>query len=183
MLRRVRTGRWVAVTAETSNSVSLIDQARNKVVDNLLVDLRPRAAAFSPDGKKLYVTAEIGGTLSVIDAKTHVLLKTIPIARGEGKPVGVAISSDGQRVYVAGGWSGTLSVIDGAKDVIVAEIPVGKRPWGVAISKDGERAYTANGMSNDIAVVDTKTQRVLMHIPVGTRPWGVVLTTGFGHGE
>ncbi|MFI5228304.1 MAG: hypothetical protein ACHQWU_04500 [Gemmatimonadales bacterium] len=45
-----RDGRWIAVTGETSNSVSIIDATRRKVVDNLLVDLRPRAAVFSPDG-------------------------------------------------------------------------------------------------------------------------------------
>lgn len=39
-------GRWVYVTAETSNTVSVIDTRASQVVASFLVDPRPRAAAL-----------------------------------------------------------------------------------------------------------------------------------------
>ena len=95
-------GRWVYVTAETSNTVSVIDTPCTQVVASFLVDPRPRAAAFSPDGKRAYVTAEIGGTVSVVDAAGHQVIAYDP-QPPRPKPVGVVVSPDGQRVYVANG--------------------------------------------------------------------------------
>lgn len=43
------------------------------VVANILVDQRPRYAEFSSDGRKLWVTSEIGGTISIIDIATRVV--------------------------------------------------------------------------------------------------------------
>src|SRR5256885_8861907 len=94
-------GRWVYVTAETSNSVSVIDTRKKSVVSNFLVDVRPRAAAWAPDGARAYVTNEISGTLAVIDGRTHELISSIPIDAAQGKPVGVVVSSDSRTVYVA----------------------------------------------------------------------------------
>src|ERR1044071_537018 len=48
--------RWVYVTAETSNTVSVIDTARRTVAASFLVDPRPRSAALSPDCRWAYVT-------------------------------------------------------------------------------------------------------------------------------
>ena len=40
----------------------------HKLVANVLVDTRPREAKFTPDGKEVWVSSEVGGTVSVIDA-------------------------------------------------------------------------------------------------------------------
>jgi YVTN family beta-propeller protein len=110
--------------------------------------------------------------VTVIDTKKRDIITTIPIDRGEGKPVGVVVSPNGKRLYVASGRTGTLSVIDAASYKVLASVPVGKRPWGVAISRDGRYVYTANGLSNDVSVLDATTNRVVATIKVGQRPWG-----------
>ena len=60
-----------------------------QVVATILVGSRPREAAFTPDGKRAYVTGEIGGTVSVIDVPAHKVIATIPVGR---MPWGVAIA-------------------------------------------------------------------------------------------
>jgi YVTN family beta-propeller protein len=77
------------VTAETSNTVSVIDARANRVTTNILADQRPRATAFSPDGTRAYVTNEVSGTVVVVDVRTHTVLRSVEIERGEGKPVGI----------------------------------------------------------------------------------------------
>ena len=54
-------------TSETTNMAHFIDTATNTTIDNVLVDSRPRVAEFTADGAQLWVSAEIGGTVTVID--------------------------------------------------------------------------------------------------------------------
>ena len=68
----------------------------NRVVASFLVDLRPRAAAFAPDGRRAYVTSEISGTVSVIDGRSHQVMRSIELEGGEGKPVGVVVAPNGR---------------------------------------------------------------------------------------
>ena len=42
----------------------------HEITANVLVDSRPRFAEFKPDGSEVWVSAEVGGTVSVIDTAT-----------------------------------------------------------------------------------------------------------------
>jgi YVTN family beta-propeller protein len=122
------------------------------------------------------VTAENGGTVSVVDVGTHTVTSTIELPRTrEIKPMGVCVSPDGKLVYVATGRGNSLAVIDGVNNRLVTMIPVGNRPWGVAVSPDGRKVYTANGLSNDVSVVDTATNKVIGTIKAGDGPWGITI--------
>ena len=145
-----------------------------QVVSTFLVDPRPRVAAFSPDGKRCYVTAEVGGTVAVVDAVHHQVLRTIRLPP-RAKPVGVVVSPDGRRIYVANGHANSVSVIDAATETLTATIPVGRRPWGIDVTQDGRRLYTANGLSGDVSVIDTASLKVIATIPAGQGAWGVVI--------
>ena len=120
------------------------------------------------------MSAELGGTVSVIDVERHAVVATIPQPEGT-KPMGVAISPDGERLFVANGRAGTVSVIDTKSRDIVGSVDVGERPWGLALSRDGSRLYTANGTSDDISVVNVATLEVVKRITVGDNPWGVAV--------
>jgi YVTN family beta-propeller protein len=122
------------------------------------------------------VTAEVGGTVSVIDAQKHRELKRIKIPARGAKPMGSAMSPDGKRVYITNGRGKVLTVIDTDADSIVASFEVGNRPWGVTVSPDGNKIYTANGPSNDVSVIDAATNRVLKRVPAGKSPWGVAIS-------
>ena len=98
------------MTAETSNTVSVIDLAADKVVHDFLANVRPRAAAFAPDGKHAYITNEVSGTLDIVNVATHEVAASVEIEQGLGKPVGVVVSPDGRRVYIANGATSTVAV-------------------------------------------------------------------------
>lgn len=85
--------------------MSVIDTESNTVVANFLVGARPRDAIFSRDGSRAYVTAEIGGTVAVVDVAWHQVIDEIDL--GDAKPVGIAVSPDGRRLYVASGHAPT----------------------------------------------------------------------------
>ncbi len=60
-------GKIVVNTSETTNMAHMIDTETYEIVANVLVDTRPRFAEYNRDGKLLFVSAEIGGTVWVID--------------------------------------------------------------------------------------------------------------------
>jgi DNA-binding beta-propeller fold protein YncE len=47
-------GTLVVCTSETTSMAHFIDAGTYEVVDNVLVDTRPRVAAFTPDGKQVW---------------------------------------------------------------------------------------------------------------------------------
>ena len=67
------------------------------VLANVLVDSRPRRATWTPDGKQVWVSAEVGGTVAVIDAATHEIVHkiefAIPGVTKEADPAGRASRS------------------------------------------------------------------------------------------
>ena len=49
-----------------------------KLIANVLVDSRPREAKFTHDGKELWVSSEVGGTVAVIDPATWKVTRRSP---------------------------------------------------------------------------------------------------------
>ena len=49
------------------------------------------------------MTAEIGGSLTAIDTRTHAVAGSVLLEDGSSKPVEVVTSRDGTRVLVANG--------------------------------------------------------------------------------
>src|SRR3712207_8672781 len=96
-------GRLVVCTSETTSMVHVIDAATYQVIDNVLIDTRPRAAAFSPDGKEIWLTSELRGTATVIGADDRAVRGTIEFAV-QGVPreqVQIGRASCRERVEIA----------------------------------------------------------------------------------
>jgi len=142
---------------------------------------RPRIAEFSADGTRLYVSAEIGGTVSVIDPSNGEIIKTVGFAvpgivPEALQPVGVRATSDGAKIFVALGPANRVAVIDGASLEVTDYLLVGQRVWQMAFTPDEKLLFTTNGNSNDVSVIDVEALKVVKSIPVGEQPWGVTVS-------
>jgi PQQ-dependent catabolism-associated beta-propeller protein len=173
-------GAMLVNTSETSNMAHFIDTKTHKIVANVLVDSRPRFAEFKRDGSELWVSAEVGGTVSVIDPKKHEVTKKITFAvpglRSEAiQPVGVRLTRDGKTGFVALGPANRVAVIDGVTHEVKKYILVGQRVWQMAFTSDEKYLLVTNGVSNDVSVIDVATQRAVKTIQVGELPWGVTI--------
>jgi len=160
----------VYVTAETNNTVSVLDAKTGRLLHTLHVGDNPRTIAFTPDGARAWVSAEAGGNVTVIDVAADSVVGQFPIRDGKTKPVRIAFAPDGRLAYITEGAAASVSVVDVAKRVVIDSIAVGRRPWGIALSPDGRWLYTADGRSNTVSVIDTKTRKVVTAVPVGDRP-------------
>jgi PQQ-dependent catabolism-associated beta-propeller protein len=173
-------GKLLVNTSETTNMAHFIDTATNATIDNVLVDSRPRVAEFTADGAQLWVSAEIGGTVTVIDPKTRKIIAKIGfdipgVNQDAIQPVGVRITKDGKRAFVALGPANRVAVVDTARFKVERYLLVGQRVWQLGFTPDEKLLFTTNGTSNDVSVIDVEKLRVLRSIKVGRYPWGVVV--------
>ncbi len=175
--------KFVVNTSETTNMAHFISTEDYKIKHNVLVDQRPRYAQYTADGSRLYVSSEIGGTVTVMDIADDgtptVIGKVtfeVPGVQAEWlQPVGVKVTRDGSRVFVALGPANRVAVIDGETLEVIDYILVGQRVWQLSFAEDEKYLLTTNGNSNDITVIDVAREKAIKSIPVGQQPWGVTV--------
>src|SRR5580698_306314 len=165
-------------TSETTNMAHFFDYQTRKMVASVLVDARPRIAMFKHDGSEVWVSSELGGTVSVIDPVRHVVTHKISFdvqgLRAETiQPVGIQFTRDDAIAFVALGPANRVAVIDAKSYAVRKYLLVGQRVWQMAFTPDQKYLLTTNGLSNDISVVDVAALNVVKSIPVGRLPWGV----------
>ena len=150
----------------------------------MLVGARPRYAEFTPDGKQLWVTSEVGGGVTVIDpvdARGDSLRITFAVpglVKEQIQPVGIRFSKRRQarlrrarpRQSRRGGRCGDLA----SRSNICL---VGQRVWQLELTPDGKTLITTNGVTNDISVIDVSSLKVVKSIAVGSFPWGAAISS------
>ena len=173
-------GKLLVNTSETTSMAHFIDTTTREIVGNVLVGARPRVAKFTADGREVWVSAEVGGSVTVIDAATRAVTHTIEfaipgVAKESIQPVGIVVTPDHATAFVALGPANRVAVVDAKTYQPTKYLLVGQRVWQLAFSSDGTRLYATNGVSNDLSVIDTGSLRVIKSVPVGALPWGVVV--------
>lgn len=139
--------------------VLVIDRASHVIVKTIVVGEFPWSVAITPNGKHLYVTNSIDGTVSVIDTTTLSVVYTTPVIAGQ--TFGLATTPDGKYVYVMGGNVGGSAalVMDTATNAITTTIPMPSAAW-VAITPNGKFAYVTDVDFDTVRVIDTKTKSI-----------------------
>lgn len=168
-------GTRVIVTSESTNMLHVIAVPEHKIINNILVGARPRAATFNRAGTIAYATSEISGEVKKVDLSSGTITGRMPLADDRAKPKDVLLNVDESKLFVAGGRANCIFVLDADTLEVQQSIPVGKRVWGLALSRDGSRLYTTDGASHQVSVIDTALSDVIATVPVGKFPWGLVL--------
>lgn len=174
-------GKVLVNTSETTNMAHFIDTATHKTFDNVLVDSRPRVAMFNSAGTQLWVSAEIGGTVTVLNPADRKLIGKVNfeiqgVAKEAIQPVGIRITKDGKTAFVALGPANRVAVVDTATLKVEKYILVGQRVWQMYFTPDDKLLLTTNGASNDVTVIDVAAQKAIKSIKTGRYPWGVVVS-------
>ena len=135
---------------------------------------------MNKDGTEIWVSAEVGGTVSIIDPKTFKIKSKINfkipgVNQDSIQAVGIQLASDGKYAFVALGPSSRVAVIDQKTKKILKYLLVGQRVWQLAFTPDEKRLISTNGVSNDISIIDIEKMKTIKSIKVGRFPWGVVI--------
>ena len=124
-------GKVSITTSETTNMAHWIDTATHQIFANTLVDQRPRHAEYSKDGSELWVSSEVGGTVTVFSTadqseKGKVTFEIKGVHSDKIQPVGIKLTSDGKYAFVALGPSNHIAVVDAATRQVLNYILVGR---------------------------------------------------------
>ncbi|HUP42624.1 MAG TPA: hypothetical protein VM599_05375, partial [Thermoanaerobaculia bacterium] len=108
----------------------------------------PIRAEVTPDGRWVLVSNARSGTISVIDAESAEVARTIELGvqakEAEGRlfqfegespvPIGIEIAPDGKRAYVAAANADAIAVIDLETWKLVGTLTAGREPDGMGYS-------------------------------------------------
>ena len=140
----------VVLCGYREQGVQIVDPERGVVLQTLLQPASFLGAAFSPDGRSLYVS---GGNQDVvyryaISSGTAALADSIrldpsgQVGKGAHYPAGLAMSRDGRQLYVAENLSDSLAVVDLASGRVSQRLATGPYPYGVVVGPD-DRVYVS----------------------------------------
>ena len=178
-------------------SVMLVDLRDERVTAEIQYPA-PQAVflgvAWSPDGRRAYVSAGANDLVRVYDVVGDSLTERASLRLSTAGTsttsfaAGIALSSDGRTLWVADHLSNSVSVLDVASGA-ETRIPLTDRTCAfndfgsdpsngqncefahtVALSRNGRTAYVSNWGKNYVSVVDTATKRITDRLTVGMHP-------------
>jgi len=157
-------------------NIAVIDVASHKLVDTLHLGkpLRPHCAVFGPQNGLLYVTTELGESVTIIDPSSLRILGSVPTGQPESHML--AISHDGKRGYTSNVHAGTVSVLDLEARRTITVIHVSLHAQRIALSPDDRWVFTADQTQPQLAVIDTSTNTVTKWIPLEGLAYGTGAT-------
>jgi len=99
--------------------------------------------AFTPDGRRVLVTASEANIVSLIDtAKLKQRVKSVPAEQLPNR-------------------------LDSAATIVEKRLATGANPTTVVVSRQGDRAYVVNRLDDSLTVIDLATSRVAGQIDLG----------------
>ena len=167
-------GKYVLVTNNQDNNVSVIDAKTYKLINNISVGKGPHGFRISKDNKFAYIANMGEDTVSVVDIENNKELRKIKVGK---TPVTTGITSDGKTLAVTINAENSLAIVDLSTHK-VEKVTVGVGPAQVYIESDDKYAFVANqgtekSPSNTVSKIELATKKVVATVNVGKTPNGI----------
>ena len=120
---------------DVGSAVVAIDTSTHTVVQTITVGQGPTRAAVSPDSRWVYVANTLDRTVSVIEAATGLVARTVETA--DTTPAGLAVSLDGRHIIVGGQFNLGIYTAPGLEHLAGSRLGAFGRATDVAIRSGG----------------------------------------------
>jgi DNA-binding beta-propeller fold protein YncE len=160
----------VYVTNSAGNTLDVIDNSSNQVVQVIHDIALPHGVGFSADGSRVYVSTEAEDMLDVVDRQSAAILKKISLS---GRPNNIAVTDDGSRVLVGiRSGHGAVDIIDTRSLSLSKTIPIHGSVHNVFVTPDDRYAVTGSIEAKIATVIDLRSEQVAWEIKFdgGVRP-------------
>jgi YVTN family beta-propeller protein len=161
---------------QTSNTISIIDPAANKLLGVIrLGDPVPGALSplykgqllvhglgFSPDHRTLAAVSIGSNSVTFIDTATNAVKGVVYIGRS---PHEAFFTPDGRELWATVRGEDYVSVIDPAKMIETRRVKTANGPAMVLFRPDGKVAFIPSSFTPELDVVDTQTYEVVARVP------------------
>jgi YVTN family beta-propeller protein len=160
----------VYVPNSRSDTVDVIDPATHRVVEHFAVGALPQHVVPAWDLKTLYVTNDVGNSLTTIDPRTGKPGRTIPVT----DPYNMYFTPDGRYAIVVAERLARLDFRDAHTFVLHKSVPV---PCvgvdHIDFSADERYLIASCEFSGELVKLDVKTERVLGVLRLPDGPGGM----------
>ncbi|HEY2805529.1 MAG TPA: YncE family protein, partial [Gemmatimonadales bacterium] len=154
----------LAVTAEVSQAILLVDLRSDRVIGTL--PTRGRAShmvAVPASGTPIFNTNIADGTISRSTGIIGDSARVFPAARQDE---GIAVSPDGARVWVGSNADSIVVVLNGATGQPLDTLRGFGLAYRMAVTPDGARAIISDPVRSQIRIVDARSFQALFTISV-----------------
>jgi YVTN family beta-propeller protein len=152
--------------ATGGTSVYIVDIASRQVTKTVQVGFAPNGFAVDPDGRILYVSSFLGGSVTEIDMFTGTALRTFFVG---GVPQELATNRRGTHLYVAN-EAGYLNDIDLVSGQLAQPIPLQGGGFGLGVTPDDGEAYVTIPNAGVVQVFSLQTATLSATLNVGGNP-------------
>ena len=161
---------------QTSNTVSVIDPAANKLLGVIrLGDPVPGALGalykgqllvhglgYSPDSKTLAVVSIASNSVTLIDTATNKVRGTVYVGRS---PHEAFFTPNGRELWVTVRGEDYVSVIDPKAMKEIRRVRLANGPGMTIFSTDGRYGFVCSSFTPELAVVDVKSHQIVKRLP------------------
>lgn len=127
----------------------------------------------SKDGSRLYVVAQDGNCLLIVDTENLKVLHKIIVGK---HPHSVVLDEDGKMAYVSNQWADNVSVVDLVKLSVPDTLKTGSGPADLVLSSNGGFLYVVNSYSSNLSVINLTTGEERKRLTTGNNPTGARLS-------
>src|SRR5271157_730714 len=130
----------------------------------------PTGIAYADANRLLYVANSLDNTISVVNASTATVIKTIPVGV---RPDAVAYSTRTLNIYVANAEDNDVTVISTATNNVISghsTIQAGSGPSAMVISTSSNELYVADADDGNVTAIDLSSGVAIRNITVGADP-------------
>lgn len=161
-------GKTAYVSNTATNTLAAVNLDSGEAI-LIGVDGRPQGAAFSLDGKSIYVTCSDGNSIVIIDAAAKKRIGQIAVGKGPGR---VAVTPDGATLVYNLQPGESVGFADAASRKQTAVVPIGGKPLSLTMSADGKLAYAGIQDQDKVIVISVPDRKIVRTIqtPKGSGP-------------
>ncbi len=163
----------LVVLNKDSDTVSYLNPETGETDAVVETDFNPHEVALSPDGERAFVTCSLGGSLNVIDNRSHEVVERIEHELFDF-PHGLVVRERAGELWLVATYSSQVFVFDLETLELLDEFSTYQdNSHMLTLSPDESRAYVANIGSENITVIDCERRQIIADPPVGEEPEGI----------
>jgi len=168
--------RYVYVNDNRTGDLTVIDLAKERIVDRLYVGAGAHHMGFTPDGKRLWIAlSEVATTVVRLDTRNLARPRIVGRFQPHFPGHSVGASPDGRTFWLSSAAAPYVMVYDASTARLVKIIRAGRAPQEIGFS--GARALLTSGYGSSIEAVLWRTHRRVGTAPM---PYGSFNLATFG---
>ena len=175
--------KYLAVTnnGQSTQSITLLDAATEKILDTARVRKSWLGLAFSDDEKHLYASGGNDNKILVYRIENQKLVPDEPIVLSEPWPVklsptGLCVDDAKNRLYVVTKEDSSLYITDTKTRQILHKLNVGAAAYTCLLSPDKNELFVSLWGGSSVLVIDVNAPKVVATIATNKNPNDLLLT-------